>query len=228
MRCANCGTENRDGAKFCSRCGGPLPSRRGGGHRWRVAAASAGIVLLAGAIAVALIAVLPKALEPKYGPRITSDGSYVFDETILETIPVSEADGLSSVEALEEELRGRGFEEFGVTAPYGLSGELLDDPSDVGVDDTYPLYVVDYVAGGGERWTILVCDGAYMANPVFMYGSHWPQVLLVEDDCVTSYDSSTDMFYRSVPGERELDVRKVGRIDAETIEALDAEGVEAL
>lgn len=181
-------------------------------------------LLLAG-----LLFVLSKALEPDIGPRLDSDGNYIFDERILETIKVSESDKMQTVAEVDDGLKGRGFETYAITAPYSIDGTLRSDKAlDAGSQEKCPLYVVDYVTKRGDYWTIIVCNGSYMANPVFMYDYESPQIILTEDEYVTAYDSSEGKFYRTIPAERELDVRRIERIDAETIESLDAERIEAL
>lgn len=61
-----------------------------------------------------------------------------------------------------------------------------------------------------------------MAYPVSynMQSSSNVQVMISEKDTVMSYDSRTGKFYETIPKESELIVKKVGRIDAETIENL--------
>ena len=46
------------------------------------------------------------------------------------------------------------------------------------------------------------------------------QVMLSEEDTITSYDSTTNKFYVNIPNADILTVKKVDKIDAETLDKL--------
>lgn len=65
-------------------------------------------------------------------------------------------------------------------------------------------------------------NGSVVANPVsFNIQSELSvQVIISEKDTVTSYDSTTNKFFETIPDESVLLVITVDRIDAETLNSL--------
>ena len=73
--------------------------------------------------------------------------------------------------------------------------------------------------------------GSVIANPVgynMESNAHGAQLILSESEVITSYDSVTNSFYESIPNESELIVKTVNHIDAETLNSLTVEDIEAL
>lgn len=84
----------------------------------------------------------------------------------------------------------------------------------------HPIYKTSYVTEDDDLWTVYVIDGDIMAKPV-SYNMQWPfgaQIILSESEAVTSYDSVTNQFYKTIPNESELLVRVVEKINADTLE----------
>lgn len=124
-----------------------------------------------------------------------------------------------SIHVLEE----RGFTGDPVTAEYTMDGVYSDAAavSDTSAD-RHPAYQTAYTAGNGALWMIMIIDGDIMANPVSynMQSSLDVQVVVAESDMITSYDSATNQFFKTIPDESEMIVRKVEKIDAETLETM--------
>ena len=225
MRCDNCGSENRDDAKFCSSCGNPLSSKRK--RRPRLPALVAIVILLVSIIAFVVVYALGES--GGLAEKVDETGNYVFKETVLEEIDAAKSPDVPEVAEVAEGLEGRGFENYSITSGYDMEGDMLEDEElDPESEDRHPLYNAFYVTPDERVWVIYVCNGSYMANPLFMYDPTEVPYLLVEDEYVTSYSSNENKFIRTLPDESELVMKRVERIDAATLDALDEEGVKAL
>lgn len=117
----------------------------------------------------------------------------------------------------------RGFTDYSITTEYSMDGEYSDavDISDTS-SATHPIYQTYYITESGDIWTIFEINGVVMANPVSynMESDFGIQVIISESNTVTSYDSTTNKFYETIPKVTELLVQTVSRIDAETLESL--------
>ncbi len=224
MRCEHCGTENRDDAKFCRSCGRPLGAD-GGKKPRRLRSA----LIVLPILAIVGLAVFALGRGGGGARRVDGDGNYVFSETVVEEIDAASSPDVPIVSEVAEGLEDRGFEGLSLTSGYDMDGAMLEDEElDPSSGDRHPLYNAFYVTPDGRAWVVYVCNGAYMANPLFMYDPSEVPYLLVEDDYVTSYSSNENKFIRTVPDESEVVMKRVARIDAETLDALDEEGVESL
>ena len=74
-------------------------------------------------------------------------------------------------------------------------------------------------------WIISLIDGDIVANPVSynMQSALETQLIVSESEIITSYDSSTNKYYKTVPNESTLIVRIVDKIDADTLDTLTIE-----
>lgn len=178
---------------------------------------------------IMLLAVgLMLALKPKNLTREVSD-SYVFKETVIERINAATSPDVPQVYEVVTSLADRGFQDCELTSAYDMNGAMQQDEAlEPTSEDKHPLYNALYVTPEGRMWVVYVCNGSFMANPLFMYDPTKVPVLLVEEEWVTSYSSNANEFIRTVPDESELTVKRVQHIDAETLDGLDEEGVEAL
>ena len=122
----------------------------------------------------------------------------------------------------------RGFTENPITTEYGMDGkyykaiEISNSSS-----SKHPIYQTFYISANGEIWSILEINGAIMANPLSNNDQSGAGGLVVisETKIITSYDSTKNKFYETIPNESMLRVRTVDRIDTETLDSLTIGGV---
>ena len=69
-----------------------------------------------------------------------------------------------------------------------------------------------------------------MANPVTynLQSKLDAQVIISENESVVSYDSTTNMFYETIPDKSALIVKRLKQIDAESLGKLNNEGIDKL
>lgn len=127
-------------------------------------------------------------------------------------------------------LKERGFEMFPITTNYNLEGEYIGSEEITEISTKHPSYQTFYQTKNEEIWTIFVVNGVIMANPVSynLQSKLNAQVIISENKSVVSYDSTTNMFYETIPDKSALIVKQVKQINAETLEGLDIEGIDKL
>ncbi len=167
-------------------------------------------------------------LSSAYRENITAHPEY----TVTEIGIRNNGDGEEMTEAeVIELLKERGFTDNPITTEYTADGEMIDKKEVGESDETHPYYQTIFLSETGEYWTIIVMKGSVIANPVgynMESNAHGAQLILSESEVITSYDSVTNSFYESIPNESELIVKTVDHIDAETLNSLTVEDIEAL
>lgn len=149
-------------------------------------------------------------------------------------ISETEADKSSSVISEEDAstfFSDRGFTAYPITSEYSIDGEIGESKEITDYSSTvHPIYQTIYLTAGGELWTVFLINDSIMANPVSynMQSNKDVQVIISENDFVTSYDSVTNKFYKTTPNPSELIVKKIERIDAEALERLNIGAIDAL
>ncbi len=167
-------------------------------------------------------------LSSAYRENITAHPEY----TVTEIGIRNNGDGEEMTEAeVIALLKERGFTDNPITTEYTADGEMIDKKEVGESDETHPYYQTIFLSETGEYWTIIVMKGSVIANPVgynMESNAHGAQLILSESEVITSYDSVTNSFYESIPNESELIVKTVDHIDAETLNSLTVEDIEAL
>lgn len=122
-----------------------------------------------------------------------------------------------------DDMMERGFTEYPIVTEYSMNGEFFDSV-EVDVQSTvkHPIYQTEYFSESRELWEIIIVNGMVMANPVSynIQSGLEVQVIISEHNSITSYDSTTNKFYETIPNKSALLVIIVDRIDAETIDGL--------
>lgn len=223
MRCRECGCKVGRKQQQCPACGSPMPKRR----KWPWILSIFCVLVMA---TIAFFVVNYFRMRGTWDAWTGDDYAYEFSEMELSTVEASKSESVPSVAELADELKSRGFEEAQITAGYTMEGELLeDDALDAASKDKYPFYMVYYTTPQGNGWVVYSVNGELEANPLFAYTSLRGHVLLVESDHLVSYDSRSNTFSYTVPAEHEIELKKVGRIDAQTLADLDTvQKIEAL
>ncbi len=126
------------------------------------------------------------------------------------------------------DLESRGFTQYPITTEYTMDG-TYSEAYEISNTSTvkHPIYQTYYICENSSVWTIFMIDNKIMANPV-SYNSQSQkgvQVILSESNTVTSYDSSTNKFYETIPSQEALIVITVTNINAATLETITAEDI---
>ncbi len=150
---------------------------------------------------------------------------------VLSEMDVNDSkDTLSESEAIKI-FDERGFEEYPVTTEYNMDGEYSDavEVSELSTVK-HPIYQSYYVTENNEIWVVLLIDGDVIANPVSynMQSTLGVQVIISESDAVTSYDGTTNKFYKNIPDQSALIVKVVEKITAESLEKLTIGAIDKL
>lgn len=126
-------------------------------------------------------------------------------------------------------LSERGFNEYPVTTEYNMQGDY-EEPKSVlsSSSDKHPLYETSYINSSNEYWIITIVDGDLTAIPISfnMQSTSNTSIIISESETITSYDSSTNKFYRTIPNTSVLTVKIVDRINSDTLDSLTIEALQ--
>ena len=160
-----------------------------------------------------------------------ADSYYKDNSRIVSEVDVNNSDNVTTEKDTCVLLNARGFSEYPITTDYSMDGEYSN--SNVISDSSttkHPIYQTFFVSKNGYVWNVFVIDGKVYANPVTynLQSDFNVQVILSESDSVTSYDSTTNKYYETVPNKNTLIVKKVDQINAKTLESLTVERINNL
>lgn len=160
-----------------------------------------------------------------------ADEYFQQNSQVIEEINANDSNKVLTEAETVETLAERGFKDVPITTEYTLDG-IYNDACEISNFSTikHPIYETYYVTEKNELWTIMVINGDVMAIPVSynLQSTLGVQVVISESSSVTSYDSTTNKFYKNVPDKSVMIVKVVEIIDAETLENLTIEVIDAL
>ena len=145
--------------------------------------------------------------------------------TIADKIPAQSSPSVRTEAQAIQDLADRGFDQYPVTTSYAMDGGLGEEAAASEASDaSHPLYQTFYASGDNALWSIQQVNGQVTANPVtYNAEAGWDVAHIVsERETVYTYDGAANQFYEIVPAPAELIVKVVDRIDAGTLDALDA------
>lgn len=145
---------------------------------------------------------------------------------VINAIDVNKSeDTLTEAESFST-FRERGFKDYPITTEYSADGNF-NDATEISSSSSakHPMYQTYYVNDSDELWIVSLIGGDIVANPVSynMQSASETQLIVSESEIITSYDSSTNTYYKTVPNESALIVRVVDKIDADTLDILTIE-----
>lgn len=164
-----------------------------------------------------------KMLESYKVPDFDSKSYYANNSEIVSETNANDSDEVHTEAESSNVIGDRNFIEYPITTEYSMDGTYYEA---VNISNTsiekHPMYQTYYIAENGDIWTIFLINGAIMANPVTynIQSGLDIQVIVSEADTVTSYDSTANKFYETIPNESALIVISVDRIDAESLDQL--------
>lgn len=164
-------------------------------------------------------------------PTKNADEYYKNNSQIISEINIKDSDKVSSEKDIKRNFGERGFNNYPITYEYSMDGQYSDasEISDSS-DEKHPMYTTYYVTENGDVWTIVEVNGTIVANPVFYNEqSELPvQLIISETESIVSYDSAKNKFYETIPNNLALLVKKVEKINNETLEKLTIEEIDSL
>lgn len=166
---------------------------------------------------------LPKPENPT-----EADDYYWDNSTVLDVIDAKESPDIPTEAEVVDILKERGFEGYPITYEYTLDGEFVGtEESAESTTAKRPMYMTYYVSQNNEVWTVFVINGEVFANPFSfnLVSTLETQLLISENDWLTSYNNSVNKFYVNIPKESAVVVKTVDRICADTLDKLTVEEV---
>lgn len=144
-------------------------------------------------------------------------------EEIINTIKVEDSENIYSEKDIYNEVEKRGFSEIDITTEYDYEGHYVSSYAmSRKSKKKHPVYQFQYVSKSNDTWIIFIIDSQIIAYPVSfnMFSSTNTKVVLSETNTITSYDSNTNMFYKTIPKKSELRVVVVDIIDSSTLDMI--------
>ena len=243
MYCKKCGTYIAEEGKFCPQCGTPVKRP----DKIKPALIALTVIALIGATFV-LALLFHKPEAPKelnaLGAKEKREAESADTETLHtdpETYYEEYADVVSVVSAdrsprtvseqtAEEDMIDRGFDIFPVTYEYSIEGDYLGGTETDDSGTKHPYYTTYYLSSEGEIWTVNNTNGTVTAYPASYNAGRVDAipVILSETQTIVSYDSAENTFYETIPSEKALILIIVPVINAETLENMTGEKIDAM
>ena len=162
---------------------------------------------------------------------IGADEYYSEHAEVISVTKAKESEKIQSEQDVTELLSDRGFETENIVTDFTMDGVYLDESEIEGSSTKkHPLYKMLYASESDILWNIYIINGVVAAYPVsYNLVSERDAILLItESDTVMSYDNSSNQFFETVPKESEMIVRKVEKINKETLDKLTIGGLSEL
>ena len=155
---------------------------------------------------------------------------YESNAKVLSKINAKDSEKVNTEKEAIDLLKKRGFKDFSIITNYDMEGNYIDSKEITESSTKHPSYETYYQTKDGYLWTIFVANGVVMANPVTynLQSKLDAQVIISENESVVSYDSTTNMFYETIPDKSALIVKRLKQIDAESLGKLNNEGIDKL
>ena len=168
-----------------------------------------------------------------YSNELTSvDAEEYFDEhsNVISTVSFNDSSDVTIGGDTLKSLQSKGFDQTEVLSDYDEDGDINEKEITEDTTEKYPIYYTYYITEKDELWTILVVNGKITANPVsYNMNSKLPaQLILSESESIMSYDAETNTYFETIPDPDVLIVKVVPEINAELLEELTFEGIDAL
>lgn len=144
--------------------------------------------------------------------------------------PADEDDLFTEAEACRE-FSKRGFKDVEIVAYYNTDGEHIGTLT-ISPDsrEKHPYYEALYKTPSNVVWTVVLMGDSFYAEPLsFKAGDVWDTPHMVSEmEDYRVYDGEANAFFTVEPDDDALELKLVDRIDAVTLNGLDAKGVDEL
>ncbi len=241
-RCGNCGWTPMAGSAPPASVPPRIPRKKNTGWlRWLLL--SLALLVLTAGIVLTLVGVIKTVRQAKEGNGNTANAGKTADETTeaydaekeLEKIGrVTDKESakkrslLSESEALQE-FEDRGFTENPITYCYNADGEFIGRQElESGGSARHPVYETYYETPDGVVFSITLEGDIFYASPL-SWQDYWsvPHMISESEDYV-HYDSAEHMFYEVDLDKDVLILKRIRKIDTETLDELTAWEVDEL
>ena len=144
--------------------------------------------------------------------------------TIEDSYDVNDSADTLSEKQVYELLTERGFTTYSIVTEYAMDG-TYNGSCEISSDSTdhHPIYLTYYMSSTNEMWQLSVVDGNILASPIsynLTLDADDVQKMVSESKTITSYDSTTNKIFKTIPNSDVLEVYVVSRIDAATLDGL--------
>ena len=156
---------------------------------------------------------------------------YKKNTKILSITKATDSKNVFTEQEVANLLSERGFDITTLITNCTIDGKSIEDTEiDGNSQEKHPLYKMAYGSDTDLLWTIYVVNGVVSAYPVSynLVSERQAPLLITETDSVISYDYNSNQFFETIPKESTVIVRKVDRIDKETLDAMTIGGLAIL
>lgn len=138
---------------------------------------------------------------------------------------VISVDAIEDMNVLSEKevyllMASRGFIQCLPTYEYDLNGNYIGE-TEISKDSdvTHPMYQNLYFTSKGDLWNIFIIGKTIVANPVYynIQTNSKTQILIAENDMLTSYDDDKNLFYNTIPKKEVINLVTIKEINSESI-----------
>lgn len=145
---------------------------------------------------------------------------YENNSVIVSEIDINASENVYTEAAANDLLTNRGFDAYEITTEYSMDGTYYaSDEIEIASTEKHPIYETYYITENNELWTVFLIDGAVMASPISynLQSELNVQIIFSEKETVTSYDSTTNKFFETIPNESVLKIITVDMINADLL-----------
>ena len=152
------------------------------------------------------------------------DADSYFSEhgTVLDVANLQDEDAMLTEAGAYELLNERGFSDYRITAGNDSEGNMTE-PAEISPNskNRHPIYD----SNQNILWVVTVTGHTVTANPLSFNLESEKEVMIIvtETEYVTSFDNASRRFFRTVPAESVLALKKVERIDKATLDQITGE-----
>ena len=162
---------------------------------------------------------------------IDADTYFNDNGDVISTINANDSPDVTTERESFDIFTDRGFTDFPISTYYSMDGSYFDEKEiDNSSSETHPMYVTYYVNSSGDLWTIELINGCITAYPVSYIESSelGVPIIISETDTIVSYDGVSNKFFETIPNKSSLIIKKIDRIDSNSLDELTKEGIEKL
>ena len=160
-----------------------------------------------------------------------ADKYYNENAEVVSVTKANESADVLSDQEVTNLLLDRGFDMGLIFTDYDIYGNYLDEMEvENKSDEKHPIYKMLYESKSELLWNVYIINGAVFAYPVSynLVSDRQAVLLITETDTVISYDYLSNQFYETIPKESSVIVRKVDKIDKETLDTFTIGGLSEL
>ncbi len=142
---------------------------------------------------------------------------------IIEIQDVSSSKTVQSESEVIDMLKERGFSDISIKYQWSMNGEYQAETEAIhGLDKQHPEYDATYEDKRNHTWILYMVNGDLYAY-LFSYSLENPyasRIIVSESTTITEYLDTTSKYYKIVPHSDYAIVKKVNKIDAETLDSI--------